>query len=283
MSGCSTFTKNGVVAESNGTGLSIAELNSIAADFPTLDQSILGIDENGEFAGDTLRTVITSWIQATTLFGVLEERGVVDDAARTQQAAAFEADNGDVWTQLAPATQDFLVDLRVGQNAFSANEGLVEDGAAEQAYNRGVQASGVLCLRIMAFATLEEAAAVKAELDGGVSFAELADEHPLDPTGEPNGGELADPQTGNPCTTAESVAPVVEPLATTPIGTSSEPFSIEGGYFLVLQRPYDEVAEGVRSLIAPAITRQLVAAADIRVDSRYGMWDSETGTVVPTR
>lgn len=287
-SGCSTFTDNDVAATANGRELSIDDFNTIVADFPKLTPDATGADEFGEYSGDSLRDVLTRWVQATSLVTEVDGRGIViDDATRDAAAAQYQASDTATWTSLAPETQRFLVDYTVGRTALLKDEAFIPASTVESIYNSGVNVSGVLCIRIMAFDSEAEAAAARAQVQGGASFADIADEHPIDPTAAPNGGVFLDQQSGGPCLAAGNYALLAQSVADAPVGEPGAPVPLDNFFFLIIQRPYAEVAAEARTLIAPTIAQPLLAevfsAADVTVDSRYGMWDAESGTIVPTR
>ncbi len=288
-SGCSTFSDNNVAADVDGRILTIDELNLIAADFPKLlNDPAVGVDEFGEFKGDDLRNVLTRWVQSASLLNELDNRGIViDDSKRADAAAQYSSTDAATWSQLSPPTQDFLVDYTVGRTTLIEDPSLVTDDKVAAAYEAGVGVSGVLCIRIMAFETEADAASVKAELDGGADFGQLANDHPLEPSAEPNDGVFLDQQSGSQCLAAANFGVLAQAVATTPVGESTEPLVLDSFYFLVLQRPFDEVSADARALIAPTIAEpaltELLTNAQVSIDSRYGMWDTDTGTVVPTR
>jgi hypothetical protein len=76
-------------------------------------------------------------------------------------------------------------------------------------------------------------------------------------------------------------------LSSTPIGESTDPILFQDQYVFFLQRPFDEVTDDAHALIAPTMDddarNAIVVNADARVDSRYGMWDPESGQVVAAR
>jgi hypothetical protein len=136
-------------------------------------------------------------------------------------------------------------------------------------------------------AEASEAAAndVLDQLRGGADFATLATDHPLEPDADANGGILAD-ETGAECLSGLNDQ-ITGPLGGVAVGEVSEPITLDTNSFLVLQRPYDEVADSVRttlgSSLAGTTANELTKEIEARVDTRYGTWDSESSSVVTAR
>ena len=61
---------------------------------------------------------------------------------------------------------------------------------------------------------------------------------------------------------------------------------MSGTTYIVLQRPYPEVASAFEDVFRSreaTVSRTLTETSKISIDSRYGMWDPDSGTVVATR
>ncbi|CAN5522146.1 peptidylprolyl isomerase [soil metagenome] len=110
---------------------------------------------------------------------------------------------------------------------FEANQAQFESG--EQ-----------ICARHILVETLEEAEALAAELEEGADFADLAEEHSLDPGSAQRGGDLD-------CQPRGLFVPEFEEAAfDTPEGEVSEPVETQFGYHLI--QPYDRAPAGVADL-----------------------------------
>jgi foldase protein PrsA len=116
------------------------------------------------------------------------------------------------------------------------------------------------------------------------NFAELARRFSEDPASAPNGGDLG-PQRA-----ADLVAPFARAALRIPVGEIGGPVQTEFGFHLlhVLDRTTQSFEE-IRDVLLQEVrgdvfTRWLldrVAAAEIRVNPRYGAFDEATGRVVP--
>lgn len=116
-----------------------------------------------------------------------------------------------------------------------------EEVAAFYADNQEQFARGEeVCSRHILVETLEEAEALAAELTAGADFAELAQEHSLDPGSAQRGGDLG-------CQPRGLFVPEFEEAAfTTPLDEVSEPVETQFGYHLI--QPYDRTEAGVATL-----------------------------------
>jgi hypothetical protein len=284
--GCSTFTKNDVAAEVNGHELSVDDFEAILADDTTPDAA-------NEYDGAIVRSELTRWVRVTALVDALATQGVtIDDAARAAATEQAKQEAGEsAWNGYSDAMRALQIDVTAALNAIAASDKFVGDGALREAYEKGGATSGIYCLRVMAFtedtAEASEAAAnaVLDQLRGGADFATLANDHPLEPDSEPNGGVLAD-QSGAECLSGLN-AQITGPLGEVAIGEVAGPITLDTNSFLVLQRPFDEVAAAVRTTLGTALAGQhaneLTKVIEARVDTRYGTWDSESGSVVTAR
>jgi hypothetical protein len=72
-------------------------------------------------------------------------------------------------------------------------------------------------------------------------------------------------------------------LSAVKVGEGVE-FDAGGVPVVVLLRPWDTLQPESQQQVATTLgTRAALAAADVRIDSKYGRWDTATGTVVADR
>ena len=279
-SGCSTFTKSRDAATISTTAsstskctgctfshtLSVKDFEAIAADLnPTAKQS-------GDIAGVEARSVIQRWILAGATTAYFAGKGLqVTDADRAAAAAALQSSQ-EGWSTYSAATQQLLVSERAPQ-------------AAE--YNAGLRKSGTACLKYLTFSDPAKAAAAAQQLAAGTT---------IDAVAAANGQQndvAADPTTQSECTpVGASTLPTAlfNALLATPIGKPTDPVTVTSSTgpttYIVLQRPYAEIAGSFNDVFTSQVTagsQTIVGNSKIFVDSRYGMWDPTTGTVVATR
>lgn len=290
-SGCSTFSKNGEAAKVDGTALSID-------DFEALNNGLAkaGVIEpatDGEYSSNAVRSTLTRWVLATSLRLDLAKQGVtIDDAAKASATSVLQANTQVPFDTLDSTTQDFLIDELAGQSTLVSSS-LITDAEAEAAYRAGLTESNTLCLRVIGFPDSDTANTAYQQLLDGADFAGLADANNTDGS-LGKGGVFTDATTKSECVSAASLnAQVGQALAKTDLGVPAAPQAFTGAdgatqqFFIFMQRPWDEVADAatplVRQALGPAARKKLLADAKATVDSRYGMWDAATLTVLPTR
>ena len=271
--GCSSVTGNDVAAKVGSAELSVA-------DFQTAIEELNEPNAFGEIAGTSARGLLTEWIRSAELTSQLAARDTpVDQATRDATAAQLEASNPTRWAELSPSTTDFLVDIVAAQNS------IVTEDQVREVYEGGVTESNVICVRFIAVQDQAAADEVSERLAAGESFESLADEFG-DPAAAPTGGIFLN--EGNPCSAADQLNPMVsQALADVAIGEPSAAVDLTQGFAFFLQRPFDEVTAEATALIEPALVESasadLLLGMDAEVDSRYGMWDEATTSVVPSR
>ncbi len=143
------------------------------------------------------------------------------------------------------------------------------------------------CLAVIVVANPETAAKIKADLDEGEDFADLAKANSLDPNSAANGGEIG-------CLSrAELADQVAEGITAAKPGGIAGPYDLQGASFLikVLSRKpntLEAVRERVAEVANLAVTRayqtwlqKARATSLITVDGRIGRWDPTQGTIIP--
>ncbi len=290
-SGCSTFTNNDVAAEVNGDVLTVDEFQSLAGD-------LVQTDPIGEFLGSDSRGVLTRWVTAGMLRDALAAGGVTTDEA-ARQAAEQQLSQTATWAANSEFTKSFLIGELATQSAVAVDVTPMTDEQLQALYESGAQVTGVLCIRVIATQTPEDTQEVIDRLAAGDDFAVVADDlldPTIDPAAVPPGGIYLDPESGSECISAPEA---IIGAFTGAISDVAGPIDAGNGTALfILQRPFAEIEPTLRSIADSALASQVSAArpakideliatgaatADVTIDSRYGMWDAGSGTVVPTR
>lgn len=157
----------------------------------------------------------------------------------------------------------------------------VDDAAVEEFYADNAELFARTCVSHILVGSVEEAAAVKARIEAGEAFADVASEVSTDPGSAPNGGELGCVQPG-------SFVPEFEAaMENLPEGQVSEPTQTQFGYHLLLvtdrtTQPLDEVRAEIRQQLLSqgqsgfdAFIAEALDEAEIEVNPRYGRFDRE--------
>ncbi len=246
LSSCATVDRNGLAVEIDDHSLTLDNAEALAS------------TDGTPATGDQLREQLTKWIRVTVLEGSAGEQ-----------------------TDAPPPATSAELDQR-----YAAAVTTLAGEDAKELYETGVSGSPVICIAAVTTANLEDANAVLALLNSGLSFEDAARQHSTDTVIAEAGGivrggvngdqECLDPATVNPA--------VVAALKDTPIG---QPITADLDTFsaVLMLRPFDELLPESQSLVATTVVSQdqldaLVDDANVYVDPRYGRWDPATGSVV---
>ena len=166
----------------------------------------------------------------------------------------------------------------------------VDDAAIEAFYEENRSRYELDCASHILVETREEAAEIKAEIDGGASFEELARERSTDTNSGAQGGSLDCQPVGT------FVPEFTQALAAATPGVVTDPVETQFGFHLILLRerqvqPLDEVAGQIRQELLSAaqgefaqFVTEAAQEAEVEVNKRYGTYDKEagpTGAVIP--
>lgn len=283
LSSCSVTSKDAIRVD--GRSLSNRDFDALLSGYA---KAVGGAEvSSGNVNTVAARGLLQDWINTVILEGVLAEAGI--EVTEAQREAAREGLSQQPGFLAAPAdVQEFYVRAASTQDAAGAAFAPTAE-ELEDDYAQGPSASGVVCLRLILTETREDIDAALARVQAGESFATVATDTSTD-VSAPDGGILADPQTGSACvltsTLAEQIVPeFVSALETAEVGVTTAPFEVPGvGWVAILVRPYDEVADDVATILGPAtaneIGRDALASADVWVNPEYGRWDPETRQII---
>lgn len=283
-SSCSTVS--GDAASVDGRTISQSDFEDMLGGYAAGVNGAL--DSNGTVLGSVARGLLTDWIGTQVLHAALVDRGIeIGDDALASARAELETNAG--FADVGSAAQDFYVLATAVRDEFLAANS-VSDDEARSSYEEGAVTSGVYCLRgILADdrAGIDE---IAAQLAFGADFAEVAVEFSTDTSTGPNGGILANGQTGAECLGAAEIEAggdpaLVEGIVDLGVGEITDPIELASGKFVIVTiRPFDEVADEIVDLLSRAPAEEArdraFESAKVSVSSRYGRWDPTTGSVV---
>lgn len=279
LSSCSITAND--AASVAGTSLSVRDFETHLEELAVAQPSQL-FNPNGTLSADTARSLLSLWVSSEILADIVaEEGGSVTDEDRQAVRDNFDA-NPDL-ADLDEDTKEWLIGIEAVEAAY-VRTAEISTETTRDVYELGPAVSGVLCLRGFIAPSAEVAQDALDRFAAGESFADLADE--ISPEGD-SGGVIVDPQTGAECISPDLLQnpDLVSALSTTEIGEASAPVDLGGGFAVLLQRPFDEVADAVTTAVSAqlAVQQRSAAIADadgVSVSSRYGRWDGELGAVV---
>lgn len=208
----------------------------------------------------------------------LEERFTVPD--QTDGADLLEAFPDDYRKYLIEREADFLL----LQGDLVGQECVVDDAVAAY-YEENREQLEQACTAHILVDTAEAAADVKALLDAGADFAQVAADNSQDPGSAANGGDVGCVGRG------QLVPEYEEAMFSQPIGEIGEPVQSQLGFHIIRVDSrgiptLDEARDQVAQLVAQEVQgtfgewfRNAVSAADVTVDPRYGTWDPTTAEI----
>lgn len=181
--------------------------------------------------------------------------------------------------ELANAARIEAIEEAVGGDVEVTDQ-VIADAYAQREWDRA-RASHILV------EDEQEALDIKAQLDEGADFAELAEEHSTDPGSAGLGGDLGVQPRG------VYVPEFEEYIWSAPLDEMSDPIQTDFGWHIIVvtereSLTLEEASEGLRSElessqrseIVQARFREAIDAAEVVVDSRIGTWDPVETAVV---
>lgn len=259
-----------------------------------LEENGLEVPESESSIGSQVTALwLSDLVNQVVMDAELDDRGIEvteadRDAVRDQIGESYGG--ADVFEEFPEAFRDKVLERAARWNALLTRGGgeVVPPTEAEarafydeNADQLGACPSGRSVAHIL-LETEAEAEAVKADLDAGSDFAELAAERSIDPTAATNAGDLGCLQDG------AFVAPFEEAAKAAVIDEPTAPVKTDFGYHVILASEFaapafDEVkdqlleylvsqAEQAASQDVSAAVQERLADAEIDVDPRYGTW-----------
>ena len=284
LSACSSVESTAIRV--NGRELSGSDFDELLAGYALAIPN--AETESGTVRSGVAHGLLTDWATTTILVERLNDEGVTVSQADLDTARA-ELEQQAAFGDASPAAQDFYVLATAVQRLFADSFGPSTDELRDL-YDAGPSTSGVFCLRAILVTDQAVITEVDAQLAAGADFADLAAQYSIDSSAA-DGGIITDPGSGSACFDQVTLSSQIVPefataLGAAEIGLPTDPFELPNvGWVVAVLRPFDEVADDVREVIglglAEAERVDAVLAAKVWVSSEYGVWDSDTGRVVP--
>lgn len=205
---------------------------------------------------------------------------LIDMKVMAKAAREAQMDQTDLFKQRL----DYLEDRALRRAYFAdAIAAAVTPEAVQAAYDEyvaGFQGQPEVHARHILVATEEEAKAIKAELEGGKDFAELAKEKSTDPSAQQNGGDLGFFGRGMMVKPFEDAAFAMQP------GQISEPIQSDFGWHVIkLEESRTSQAPGLEQL-APQLQQQVMyqtfekTVADLKAGTEISIPDAALAAAV---
>lgn len=237
--------------------------------------------------GEDARGVATVLIRQEATNAFLASQGEsITDADRAALLANVTPD--DPFNSYSELLQDTLLQINGSSTALSRVKMPTTD-ALKALYNTLPAHAGVLCLSHIVVETHEEAMKALRRLNKGEDFATVAREMSIEPAALQTGGALANQIDNNPCFTLEGirqegfdplfVAGAVSARAGVPTGPVKSSF----GYHVIMNAPWDQVADAVSALVKESpgnvLNEGYLMSSEITVASSIGTWNVVNGAL----
>ena len=268
--GCSTFDAT-PIASVDGEQLERSRLDELLSILPNAQQS----GDSDPSNGADVRQAIDIWVRGELQDVAMRRRGVsISDEQASEVTSTLEAQVTG-WADLTDGTKSFLVDFVAGEQALADDPAPPSEEFLAR-YDRGPEASGLICVSHILVEDRAAADDVESALADGADFATLAADVSTDPGSGAEGGSLGcyDVDTFR----ATFVTPFVEGALAGEIGVPTPPVESDFGWHVIL---VDDAASSADDLGRfETDPRYLAETTDVSVDPRYGTFDPVTGSVV---
>jgi parvulin-like peptidyl-prolyl isomerase len=265
----------------NGTAYSIK-------DFDSLNDALIAVGqystENGTIKREDLAVTLAVLIRYQAYVDFTKANGLTEtDEDRNAVVADSESDPN--FATYPEALRDTLLKLNVSDRVM---ERVSAPTAAdlEKLYNKMPASAGVLCLSHILVETEDEAREVLKSVNSGTPFAEVAAVKSTEPGADQSGGALKDgDEDCNPLPGLQQSFDadfMVGAIAAKP-GVPTGPIKTQFGWHIILSHTFDDVKESAARVLGQNTGALLLAghlaAANVSVNSKYGVWNGATGRI----
>lgn len=265
----------------NGTAYSIT-------DFDALNDALIAVGqynaENGTIKREDLAVTLSVLIRYQAYLDFIKANGL-EETDEDRSAVIADSESDPNFATYPEALRDTLLKLNVSDRVMER----VSAPSAEQLeklYNKMPASAGVLCLSHILVETEDEAREVLKTVNSGTPFAEVAAAKSTEPGADQSGGALKDgDEDCNPLPGLQQSFDadfMVGAIAAKP-GVPTGPIKTQFGWHIILSHTFDDVKESVARVLGQNTGALLLAghlaAADVSVNSKYGVWNGATGRI----
>jgi parvulin-like peptidyl-prolyl isomerase len=265
----------------NGTAYSIK-------DFDSLNDALIAVGQynadNGTIKREDLAVTLAVLIRYQAYLDFIKANGL-KETDEDRDAVVADAESEPNFATYPEALREMLLKLNVSDRVM---ERVSAPSAAEleKLYNKMPASAGVLCLSHILVETEDEAREVLKTVNSGTPFAEVAAAKSIEPGADQSGGALKDgDEDCNPLPgLQQSFDPdfMVGAIAAKP-GVPTGPIKTQFGWHIILSHTFDDVKESAARVLGQNTGALLLAghlaAADVSVNSKYGVWNGASGRI----
>lgn len=265
----------------NGTAYSIE-------DFDALNEALIAVGqytaENGTISRQDLAVTLAVLIRYEAYVDYIEANGL-EETEEDRNAVQADADADPNFATYPEALRETLLKLNVSDRVME-RVGAPTAEELEKLYNKMPASAGVLCLSHILVETEDEAREVLKTVNAGTPFAEVAAAKSTEPGADQTGGALKDgDEDCNPLPGLQQSFDadfMVGAIAAKP-GVPTGPIKTQFGWHIILSHTFDDVKESAARVLGQNAGALLLAghlaAADVSVNSKYGVWNGATGRI----
>lgn len=266
----------------NGTSFALDTFETLLDDLVKNQQIEAG--PNNQVSKESAVSVLRTLIRFEAYKQYLVENDLTEDPADRKKLLEQSAADA-AFATLPDYLQELLVNLSVAQTTMSKFKAPTA-AQLEKLYNDMPASTGVLCLSHILVKTEDEAIAVLKELSDGAKFEDVARKKSIEPNAKESGGALE--TADQPCTELAYFQQQFDPdfmtgAVAAKAGVPTGPIKTQFGFHVILNRPYDTIKDSLTQVAAnqPSVSNIVgfTAAADISVNSKYGVWNGAMATL----
>lgn len=261
----------------NGVSYSLDTFETLLGDLVKNQQ--MEEEKNGQPSRENAMGVLRTLIRFEAYKQYLDRYGLSEsdaDRQKVEQDAAADEQFG----SLPAYMKELLINLSVAQATISKLKAH-SPSEIKSLYERLPASSGVLCLSHILVKTEDEANQVLKELADGADFADVARKRSTEPGADKSAGVLA--AGDEPCSDISFFQQQFDSnfmlgAVAAKAGVPSGPVKTQFGFHIILNRAYDDIKASLEKVSTEQPSSSniagFVAASDISVNSRFGMWNS---------
>ena len=265
----------------NGTAYSIE-------DFDALNEALIAVgqytSENGTISRQDLTVTLGVLIRYQAYVDFIKANSL-EETDEDRNAVLADADSDPNFDTYPEALRETLLKLNVSDRVME-RVGAPTAEELEKLYNKMPASAGVLCLSHILVETEDEAREALKAVNSGTPFADVAAAKSTEPGADESGGALKDgDEDCNPLPGLQQSFDadfMVGAVAAKP-GVPTGPIKTQFGWHIILSHAFDDVKESAARVLGQNSGALLLAghlaAADVSVNSKYGVWNSATGQI----
>lgn len=269
-----------------GEAFRLNEMSYSIADFDKLNDALIEIGqyttEHGTIKTEDLAVTLAVLIRYQAYLDFIKVSGLTE-TNEDRESVLAEANADANFATYPEALRETLLNLNLSDRVM-AKVSIPTGEELKKLYNKMPASAGVLCLSHILLESESDARAALASVDSGTPFAEVAAAKSTEPGADQSGGALKNGEEM--CNTLPALQQSFDAdfmagaIAAKP-GVPSGPIKTQFGWHIILSHSFDEAKESVARVLSEnpgaLILAGHLAASNVSVNSKYGVWNGATG------